>query len=124
MSQFPKKQRLSGEKSIENLFCYGASILEGPFRAVWSLEENNDNVFVKALIIVSKKRLKRAVDRNIMKRRIKESYRLHKSKLECCLDKRNQQLHLAIIYQKEEILDYMLLDKKINLLLDRLMKDL
>ena len=124
MSQFPKKQRLYSEKSIEKLFCYGASILEDPFRAVWSLEENNDDIFVKVLIIVSKKRLKLAVDRNTVKRRIKESYRLNKNKLECCLDKGSQQLHLAIIYQKEEILDYLLLDKKINLLLDRLMKDL
>ena len=124
MFQFPKKQRLSSEKSIEKLFSYGSSILEAPFRAVWSLEKNNDDVFVKALIIVSKKRLKLAVDRNTVKRRIKESYRLHKKKLESHLERSNQQLHLAIIYQQEEILDYMLLDKKINLLLDRLIKDL
>ena len=124
MFKLPKNQKLCNKKVIDRLFANGKSISEKPFRAIWDIEKANDDIYTKVLIIVSKKRLKLAVDRNTMKRRIRESYRLNKNKLECCLDKGNQQLHLAIIYQKEEILDYMLLDKKINLLLDRLIKDL
>ena len=87
-------------------------------------EKNNDNVFVKSLIVVSKKRLKLAVDRNIIQRRIKEAYRLQKKKLELFLENNNQQLNLAIIYQKEEILDYKTLEEKIKLLLSRLINEL
>ena len=124
MFQFPKKQKLCGEKVIERLFANGKSISEKPFRAIWNFEKNNDQVCVKSLIVVSKKRLKLAVDRNVVKRRIKEAYRLQKKKLECFLESTNQQLNLAIIYQEEEILDYKTLEEKINLLLSRLIKEL
>ena len=124
MFQFPKKQKLCGEKVIERLFANGKSISEKPFRAIWNFEKNNDQVFVKSLIVVSKKRLKLAVDRNVVKRRIKEAYRLQKKQLECFLESTNQQLNLAIIYQEEEILDYKTLEEKINLLLSRLIKEL
>ena len=124
MFQFPKKQKLCSEKAIERLFQNGQSLSEKPFRAVWVLEENNKNIFIKSLIIVSKKRLKLAVDRNVIKRRIKELYRLNKKKLELALEKHNYQLNLAIIYQEEKIMDYKTLEKKINLLLNRLIKEL
>ena len=124
MFKFPKKQKLCGEKVIERLFANGKSISEKPFRAIWNFEKNNDQVFVKSLIVVSKKRLKLAVDRNVVKRRIKEAYRLQKKQLECFLESTNQQLNLAIIYQEEEILDYKTLEEKINLLLSRLIKEL
>ena len=124
MFQFPKKQKLCGEKVIERLFANGKSISEKPFRAIWNFEKNNDQVCVKSLIVVSKKRLKLAVERNVVKRRIKEAYRLQKKKLECFLESTNQQLNLAIIYQQEEILDYKTLEEKINLLLSRLIKEL
>ena len=124
MFQFPKKQKLCGEKVIERLFANGKSISEKPFRAIWNFEKNNDQVCVKSLIVVSKKRLKLAVERNVVKRRIKEAYRLQKKKLECFLESTSQQLNLAIIYQQEEILDYKTLEEKINLLLSRLIKEL
>ena len=124
MFQFPKKQKLCSEKVIERLFKNGKSISEKPFRAIWNFKENNDNVFVKSLIVVSKKRLKLAADRNAMKRRIKEAYRLQKKQLEFFLERNNRQLNLAIIYQQEEILDYKVLEEKIDLLLGRLIKEL
>ena len=124
MFKFPKKQKLCGEKVIERLFANGKSISEKPFRAIWNFEKNNDQVFVKSLIVVSKKRLKLAVERNVVKRRIKEAYRLQKKQLEYFLESTNQQLNLAIIYQEEEILDYKTLEEKINLLLSRLIKEL
>ena len=124
MFKFPKKQKLCGEKVIERLFANGKSISEKPFRAIWNFEKNNDQVCVKSLIVVSKKRLKLAVERNVVKRRIKEAYRLQKKQLEYFLESTNQQLNLAIIYQQEEILDYKTLEEKINLLLSRLIKEL
>ena len=124
MFQFPKKQKLCSEKVIARLFANGKFISENSFRVIWLFEENNDNVFVKTLIVVSKKKLALAADRNVVKRRIQEVYRIQKKKLEAFLESKNQQLNLAIIYQEQKILDYKTLEEKINLLLARLIKEL
>jgi ribonuclease P protein component len=102
------------------LFEKGKSFSEKPFRFVWDIEENRENVLVKSLIVVPKKRIKLAVDRNVIKRRAKEAYRLNKQELESVLASKNQQLNLAIIYQKQEILDYKIIEEKIKVLLSRL----
>jgi len=124
MFKFPKNQKLCSKKVIERLFEKGNNIFEKPFKAVFLNETNSDNVFLKLLIIVSKKRLNKASDRNIIKRIMKEACRLQKTQLESYLKDNNMQLNLALIYQHEEILDYNLLKEKINLLLTRLIKEL
>ena len=124
MFEFPKNQKLCNEKSIEILFENGKSLSEKPFRIIYSIDYNNEDVFLKALIVVPKKRVRLASDRNVIKRRVKEAYRLQKSELEQYLKSNNHQLNLAIIYQKHEILDYKLIEVKIKLILDRLKEEL
>ncbi len=124
MFEFHKNQKLCNVRSIKRLFENGASLSQKPFRIIYNLDKNNENVFVKALIVVPKKRVRLASDRNIIKRRIKEVYRLQKSELEKYLKSKNYQLNLAIIYQKHEILDYKLIEEKIKLILSRLKKEL
>ena len=65
MFQFPKKQKLCSEKAIERLFLKGKSILEEPFLAIWNFEENEQHVFIRSLIVVSKKKINKANQRNI-----------------------------------------------------------
>ena len=120
MFEFPKNQKLCNHKSIERLFDKGKFFSEKPFRFVWNIEENRDNILVKSLIVVPKKRIKLAADRNVIKRRAKEAYRLNKKELESVLVSKNQQLNLAIIYQKQEIVDYKIIEEKIKVLLSRL----
>jgi ribonuclease P protein component len=124
MFEFPKNQKLCNDKSIERLFENGKSLSEKPFRIIYNIDNNNEDVFVKALIVVPKKRVRLASDRNVIKRRIKEAYRLQKIELEKYLKSKNHQLNLAIIYQKHEILDYKLIEEKIKLLLSRLKEEL
>ena len=124
MFEFPKNQKLCNEKSIARLFENGNSISEKPFRIIYNIDNNNEDVFLKALIVVAKKRVRLASDRNVIKRRVKEAYRLQKSELEKYLKSNNHQLNLAIIYQKHEILDYKLIEEKIKLLLSRLKEEL
>ena len=124
MFEFPKNQKICNDKSIEILFENGKSLSEKPFRIIYDIDNNNEDVFLKALIFVPKKRVRLASDRNVIKRRVKEAYRLQKSELEKYLKSNNQQLNLAIIYQKHEILDYKLIEVKIKLLLSRLKEEL
>ncbi len=124
MFQFPKNQKLCSEKEIERLFKTGSFISESPFKIIWQLQKTTENATVKALIVVSKKRLKLAVERNFIKRRIKESYRLQKKILESFLKKHGFQLNLAIIYQDDKLLDYRIIEMKINTLINRLINKL
>lgn len=124
MFKFPKNQKLCNEKSIVRLFENGNSISEKPFRIIYNIDNNNEDIFLKALIVVPKKRVRLASDRNVIKRRVKEAYRLQKSELEKYLKSNNHHLNLAIIYQKHEILDYKLIEVKIKLLLSRLKEEL
>lgn len=121
---FPKNQKLCSQKSIDKLFVYGRAISEKPFRIIWNFENNREQVALKALIVVSKKRIKLAKDRNIIKRKVKEAYRLQKKDLEELLESKNQQLNLAIIYQYNKLLNYNVLEQKISLLLKRLINEI
>ena len=124
MFQFNKPQKLCCKKSISRLFETGRYIEAHPLKVVWSLDQKKDNGQLKSVIIVPKKKIKLAADRNLIKRRIKEGYRIEKSKIDLHLEDKGGYLHLAIIYQHEEILEYSFLKEKINLILGRLLSEL
>jgi ribonuclease P protein component len=78
MHTFKKEERLCSIKLLDKLFHSGSSFLLYPFRFTWmSIDEQESPV--KVVIQVSKRRYKRAVDRNLIKRRIRELYRIHKT---------------------------------------------
>jgi len=113
MYSFKKEERLCNVKLIEKLFTNGSSFLVYPFRIVWLSEVSNSGIPVQVLISVPKKRFKRAVDRNLIKRRIREVYRLHKSEyLIPFLNEQSVALILGITYIGNEIGDYAFLEKK------------
>jgi len=113
MYNFKKEERLCNVKLIEKLFTNGFSFLVYPFRIVWLTNVANSVHPVQVLISVPKKRFKRAVDRNLIKRRIREVYRLHKSEsLFPFLNEHSTGLILGITYIGNEIGDYAFLDKK------------
>jgi ribonuclease P protein component len=123
MYSFKKEERLCNVKLIEKLFTEGSSFLVYPFRIVWLSEVNASSYPVQVLISVPKKRFKRAVDRNLIKRRIREVYRLNKLEhLFPLLLNESGGLILGITYIGKEVGEYAFLEKKFKDVLVKLKK--
>src|SRR5580698_8922914 len=75
---FTKEERLCNKKLIHELFHKGSSFLCYPFKVSWLAVAEPQQFPAQVLLSVSKKRFKHAVDRNLLKRRIREAYRLGK----------------------------------------------
>ncbi|MDR1332437.1 MAG: ribonuclease P protein component [Tannerella sp.] len=96
---FPKSERLSWKRHVDTLFAGGSSFIAYPLRVIYfPVEGDGSECRVSVLVNVSKKKLKRAVDRNFIKRRIRENYRLRKHMLTAAFDGGSPSLLLAFLY--------------------------
>lgn len=117
--KFPKTQKLKSKKTIEELFKSDSSIYLYPFLIKFS-ENATATKTTKVLVTVSKRNFKRAVDRNLIKRRIKEVYRMSENNMvDVPLDFFVPE-NMAIIYTAKDIKPFNFIEKKLNLVLRRL----
>ena len=114
---FKKSERLSSKKDIQELFKNGSSFYLHPFKVI-TLPSPNSLVH-QVLFTVPKRNFKRAVDRNLLKRRMREAYRLHKH----LLSTEPQVLSIAYIYTSKEIVDYASIAKPLEQSLSRIKKN-
>jgi ribonuclease P protein component len=121
MNTFKKEERLCSKKSLDLLFKNGSSFLLYPFRATFLFVPDVHSQPVQVVINVAKRRYKHAVDRNLVKRRTREVYRLYKAaELYALLPNKNQLLLLGLQYVGKEIYPYVFFEKKLVLLLKKL----
>ena len=76
---FSKKEKLKSKKLIDKLFAEGQSVSAFPLRLVYLKTAFDDDVITKTGVSVSKRNFKNAVDRNRIKRLLREAYRLNKA---------------------------------------------
>lgn len=119
---FPKAEHLCRKKLIDALFKQGASFGVYPLRLVWLAASEPGTVPPQVLVSVSKRNFKRAVDRNYLKRLMREAWRLNKHRL-VEAEGGHRVAQLAIIYTGKEKKDLALLEKKLNSGLERLLTD-
>ena len=123
MKTFTKEERLCSKKSLDLLFRKGSSFLCYPFRVTYLLVEQLHPYPAQVVISVAKKRYRHAVDRNLIKRRIRESYRLQKQKLLYLpLKQQGKLLLLSIQYVGKQIYLYSFFEKKMKQMLMKLLE--
>ena len=120
MFTFKKEERLSSRRVIGELFKSGKALNSGIYRVVW-LPLDVQNVFPAQVVIsVPKRSFKKAVDRNRIKRLIKEAYRKHKSALYDTLNGKQKKIAFIIAYTAKEELPYAEIESKLIITLQRL----
>lgn len=125
MYTFKKEERLCNKRLIDKLFHSGSSFLCYPFKASWLYHTEPQQYPVQVLFSVPKRRYKRAVDRNLIKRCMRESYRLHKQQsLYNLLQSADKTIVLSVGYIGKEIAPYSVIEKKMQKLLIQLAEQL
>ena len=110
-----RTERLRGKSRIDRLFAEGRGVLVYPFRCVFLVNGQTDNVAV--MFSVPKKRFKRAVKRNLVRRRMKEAYRLNKRKIVAAAGGRG--LDMSLMYIGNEVFEFGFMQGRLSLLLDK-----
>ena len=117
---FKKEDRLKSRTVIDLLFEKGNSFSNFPFKIIW-LPQNNIST-LQVGIGVSSRNFKKSVDRNRIKRVIRESWRLQKNQLQEHLQAGNKKLSVFILYTNKEIPEYDFVFEKITHVINRLIK--
>ena len=119
---FGKVERLNSKIQIGELFTKGDSFFKYPFKVIVHRSIETEIPLVSILITVPKRNFKKAVDRNRIKRLIREAYRLNKHIIYEHLGQNNIRLNLAFIYTAKSILSYQEIERKIILILQTIKK--
>ncbi len=114
--RLPKNERLHSKKSIKELFDKGSSFFLYPFKVLYLTGGGGDAETNQVLFSVSKRKVKRAVHRNYIKRRVKEAYRLNKGVISS-LDHKSR---IAFIYVSSSPEDFHTIETKVQRILHKI----
>lgn len=129
-----KGEKLRHRTLVESLFREGASLYAYPLRLVWrkldadSLSDSfrtsvPDRIGpLQMLVTIPKKKRRHAVDRVLMRRRVREAYRLRRAPIRALADADAacRSLDMAFIYIADKNVDYQTVERKMELLLKKL----
>jgi ribonuclease P protein component len=115
-----KDERLKRRKIIEQLFGEGKAFTTFPIRVQYKLYQQVLTSPLQAGFSASSRNFKKAVDRNRIKRLMREAYRLQKNPLKEALQTKQQQLALFFIYTGKELPDYKTVSEKMGVILNKL----
>jgi ribonuclease P protein component len=114
-ARFPKSEKLCGSQTIDHLYKHGQRFVVWPLRVTYLMMEDAPT---QALIWAPKALFKHAVDRNRLRRQMREAYRLNKY----ILEESGQHFQVAFNYIDKEMQDYRLIDKAMRKAMRRLCK--
>ncbi|MDD4655209.1 MAG: ribonuclease P protein component [Bacteroidales bacterium] len=120
---FGKKMRLSSKKEIDSLFTGASSFTSGPYRVFYRIIKREANATSPCSLVISvpKKHIRSAVKRNLVKRRIREAFRLNYPLiLAPALENKQIRLLFLCLYLPYEVYPYSKLEAKMQKLLERI----
>lgn len=117
---FKKIEKLKSQKLIEKLFSEGKSVAAYPLRLVYLKTTFDDSTTIKAGVSVSKRNFKKAVDRNRIKRLMREAYRHNKP---VYVNNITEQYAFMILYTGKSHSDFKTISKKMTTLMDAFLKN-
>lgn len=120
---FSKEERLCSHRLIGMLFTKGNTFYLKPFRIKWMRQLPQGASPAQVMMSVPKYNFHKAVLRNLIRRRMKEAFRLNKQLLYNSLSGSGCQIIFCITYTAKEIVDFDIIQAKIILLLQRLIDE-
>lgn len=120
---FSKSQRLCSRKVIESVFETGNVINQSPLRLFWKESPPEEKVLLKIAISVPKKFFKKSVDRNKIKRQLREAWRLNNHKILPEIESSGKKFSVIIVYSSKQQLTYHETEAKIIVTLQRFAKE-
>ncbi|MCB0760972.1 MAG: ribonuclease P protein component [Flavobacteriales bacterium] len=118
-NSFGRDEKLKSRKQIERLFREGKSIRQYPVMLVWIESDRVESIPVQTGFVVSKRNFKRAVDRNKIKRQMREVFRTHKHGLYEAVGGKGMTIDLMWIYTGKDHPEFKELTDKISAVLER-----
>ena len=113
---FSKKEKLKSQKLIEHLFSQGKTVVAYPLRLVYIETTFGDDVRAKVGVSVSKRHFKHAVNRNRIKRLMREVYRLNKGDY---FNNSSTSYTFMILYLSKDVTTFDAIDSKMKLLFEK-----
>jgi len=118
-----RSEKLKSSRIIGELFDSGTSITVLPLKLFWK-SYNNPVSPVRMTVAVPGKNFKRAVDRNLIKRRIREAYRINKHNLNELLSDKKLSLNFVFLYLPKNICTYQQISEAVIRILNKISEHL
>lgn len=116
-----KKDRLKSYSKIRELFDHGVKLKQHPVTLFYLLEQGKaeDGSSLKMGVAVGARYFKKAVQRNLLKRRIKEAYRIQKMNLKEVVESSQLNMSLFFVYTDYAAADYVIISNAVKKLVDK-----
>ncbi len=121
---YGKKEKLKSRKLLEELFKKGKTFTVFPVKVFYLQPEDRLDFFIKTGVGVSGRNFKKAVQRNRIKRLLREAYRTEKLNLHKHLKEHHKQLAVFLLYFDKTLPDYPVIKVKMPLIIERLIKQI